>query len=431
MKNFLNFFINLIKNHFLLILITSLLIGAGVFFGRQYFVLGASPQNSYQTEKVKKGTLVSAISASGQVVSANSMPVTTPLTGIIKNVFVKNGDTVEAEQKIMEVTLDSTSQQKNSQAWSSYLTAKNNVDTAKAAQYSLQSTMIIAEQKFINDAQTKGLAATDPTYIQENADKLAAEAKYNNQSSIIDQAQAAANNAWLAYQATNPVITAPIGGKVSDLVLIPGMVINSGSTGTGGTSASSQKVAAILTDGNPVASFNLSEIDVNKVKSGQKATINLDALSGKTFTGKVLNVDHTGTINSGVTTYPVTIQFDTGPDGILPNMAGNVNIIIESKDNVLLAPSNAVQTVGDQSTVRILKDNQVQTVPVTTGSSSDTQTEIVSGLSEGEEIITAIVSKSSSNNSGSPFGGLNLGGSFGGAGMRAGGLGVNTRGNGR
>jgi multidrug efflux pump subunit AcrA (membrane-fusion protein) len=81
------------------------------------------------------------------------------------------------------------------------------------------------------------------------------------------------------------------------------------------------------------------------VKVGQKATITVDALPGKTFTGKMVGIDRTGTVESGVTSYPVTVQFDTPSDEVLPQMAANVSIITEVKDNALLIPANAVKTV--------------------------------------------------------------------------------------
>jgi len=191
-----------------------------------------------------------------------------------------------------------------------------------------------ANQKFINDAVERELPENDPTYIQENSDWLAAEAKYKNQQAVVSQAQAAVNSAWLSYQLTSPIITAPVSGTIVGLNFVPGMVIGSSSTTT------SQRVAVIRTEGTPIASFNLSELDVPVVKPGQKATIELDSLPDKTFTGKVMSVDWLGTITNGVTNYPVIIQFDTSSEKVLPNMAASANIIIEVKDNVLLVPSN-------------------------------------------------------------------------------------------
>lgn len=100
------------------------------------------------------------------------------------------------------------------------------------------------------------------------------------------------------------------------------MSINAQGSGSSTTSTiNSSKVASIQTNSFPISQLNLSETDVLKVEIGQKATMTLDALPDKTFTGKVVGIDKTGSINSGVTNYPVTIQFDTSPNDILPNMS--------------------------------------------------------------------------------------------------------------
>jgi len=129
-----------------------------------------------------------------------------------------------------------------------------------------------------------------------------------------------------------------------------------------------------------------------------------------------MGINTTGSISSGVTTYPAVIQLDdTNSNDILPNMSATADIISEIKDNVLLIPSSAVQTVGSESTVKVLKNGQVTTVSVEVGDSSDSQTEITSGLSEGDTVITSTISTSTTTSgSSSPFsGGLRVGG-FGG-----------------
>jgi len=373
----------------------------GVLLFLSWRILGKkSQQPQYQTAKVEKGTIVWTVSASGSVVSANIFEVTTQATGMVKKVYVEDGEKVKAGQKIMEIELDLAGKQKNASAWSAYLSAKNNLESAKATLWSLNSAMWQANQKFINDAVERELPENDPTYIQENSDWLAAEAKYKNQQAVVSQAEVAVNNAWLSYQLTSPIITAPVSGTISGLNFVPGMVIGSSSTGT------SQRVAVIRTEGTPIASFNLSELDVPVVKPGQKATIKLDSLPDKTFTGKVVSVDRLGTTSNSVTNYPVIVQFDTSSEEVLPNMAASVNIIIEAKDNVLLVPSSAIQKQNGQNIVTVLENGKERQKQVEVGISSDTQTEIISGLSEGEVVITGRLTGAKIQTGSSPFGGM-------------------------
>jgi RND family efflux transporter MFP subunit len=359
-------------------------------------------QPQTQTAKVEKGTIVASVSASGQVLTANITHVTTQGSGLVKKVWVTNGDSVYAGQTIAEIELDSTGKQNQAQTYASYLSAKSALASAEATYYTLQSDLFAKNQSFMNGAVARELAEDDPIYIQQKADWLASEIKFKNYQTDLAKTKASLNSAWLSYQQTQAIITAPSSGTINSLTIAEGMNLSdSGETST------NQRVASIFSSGTPLASFNLSEIDVSQVKPGQKATITIDSLTDKTFTGKVASVDKVGSVTSGVVNYPVLIKFDTSSDEILPNMAGSVSIIIATKSDVLLVPSSAVQTQEGQSTVKVLRNGQQESVSVEIGLSSDTQTEIVFGLNEGDEVVTGTVSSGRTTQGGeSPFGGF-------------------------
>lgn len=170
----------------------------------------------------------------------------------------------------------------------------------------------------------------------------------------------------------------------------------------------------------------VNEVDIPKIKIGQNATVTLDAFSGETFVGQVTSVDSVGTISSGVVTYNVYITLIDPPSSIKSGMSASVAIQTARADNVLIVPSAAIQTSNGSSYVRVLKNNQVSTVQVTTGISDDTNTEIKSGLSAGDVVITGTNATTSGNSSTSPFSGLGGRGGFGGGGaiIRTGGGGA-------
>jgi HlyD family secretion protein len=240
--------------------------------------------------------------------------------------------------------------------------------------------------------------------MSSNDNWLAAEAKFKNQQNVIDQAQISVNSAYLSYQETSPIIYAPISGTVTGFSYQVGSVITAQSNSSG-TSAS-QKIASIKTKASPTMTVNMTQIDVPKIKIGNKVTVTLDAFSGKTFTGKVISIDSVGAVSSGVTTYPTVILLDTDSADILTNMTGQANIITDVKDEALLVPVSAIKTQTDgTSSVQIMKNGVPTTVTVEAGVSSDTQTEILSGVSEGDTIVTSTVStgaKTTSSTS-SPF----------------------------
>ena len=232
---------------------------------------------------------------------------------------------------------------------------------------------------------------------------------------MIAQASAALNSANLAYNAISSTITAPTNGEIIDITIAPGVVISNSQSSSSNTT-SSQTVASIKHEGTPIVSVDLSEVDAAKVRAGQKATVTFDALPDKTFTGKVLGVNTSGSVSSGVTTYPATIALDTPNDSILPNMSATANIILSVKDDVLLVPTSAVQTQNGENFVRVMKNGQVQEVSVEIGDSSDTETEVKSGLKEGDEVVTNIITPGATSgaSANSPFRINTFGGGTGG-----------------
>ncbi|OGD54411.1 hypothetical protein A3J78_00110 [Candidatus Beckwithbacteria bacterium RBG_13_35_6] len=186
-----------------------------------------------------------------------------------------------------------------------------------------------------------------------------------------------------------------------------GMSIGSLDTGS---STSNQKVATLETGGLPIVSVNLSEIDVSRVQLDQKTTITLDSIPDKTFTGKVIGVDRIGQTSSGVTQYPSIIKLDSSAPEILPNMTATASIIIDQKDNVLLVPLSAVQSQEGESFVIVFKNNQQQFVPVVTGLASDSQTEIISGVDEGDLVVSGTAYSTTQQGDNSPFRSSGFGG---------------------
>ncbi len=375
-------------------------------------LVGRQPKTQYQTAQAEKGTLVISITASGQVAATNNASVSTQASGVVAKVYVQNDQAVKTGDKIAELELDLEGKLRATQAWASYQGAKNSLDSAQVTLYTLDSAMWAAQRNFMNDAVSRSLTADDPTYIQENDNWLAAEAKYKNQQNVVNQAQTSLASAWLSYQQASPIVYAPISGTVTGLSLQEGTVLVAQSSSLG--SATSQKIASIKTNAAAQLAVNLTEIDVTKIKIGNKATVTLDALPGKTYTGKVISIDTIGTVSSGVTSYPAVIGLDTETPGILPNMAVNTEIITNILDNVILVPNGAVQTSNGQSTVKILKNGKVSEAAVEVAGSNDTQTAITSGVSEGDVVVVSVITTTTTQEQGvsSPFGGFGGGGTF-------------------
>ncbi len=371
----------------------------------------ATPQ--YTTAIAEKGTLVVSLSASGSVSSNNSRTVTTTASGVVKKVYVKEGQKVNTGTPLLQIDLDLNGLQKYQSAYASYLSSKNSLKTAQDKFYSLQSDLVSAKNIF--DNQWSMQSPDDPTYIQKHNTLLTAQEAYDNLQNQIKQSQTSLESSRLSYQAAGSVVYAPITGTIGSISLTPGMILNPTSDAAN-SSNSENKIAIVKTGATPSINVSLTEIDVPKVKVGNKVTVTIDALPGKTFTGKVIAIDTTGTVSSGVVNYPVTIQLDSSIDGVLANMSVTANILTNFKDSVVMVPNAAISAATDGSvTVRVMKNGQVESVPVEVGISNDTVTEITSGLSEGDEVVTAVstaATKTITNSTQSIFGGMGGGTRF-------------------
>ena len=394
------------------LLIVLIIVGLG-WFGYSKIKGSSNSKPQYQTAQAEKGTLIVSLTASGQVSASNSRTVTTTASGVVNKVFVKEGQKVTTGTPILSIELDMDGKQKLQAAYSSYQSAQNNLISAQNKIYDLQSTLVGAKNIF--DNQWANQSPDDPTYIQKHDALLSAQAAYDNLQNTINQAKSSLESARLSYQLSGATVYAPISGTVSAISLTPGMILNPTSSAANSSNAEN-KIAIVKTGATPTISVSLTEIDVTKVHVGDKATITLDAFSDKTFTGKVIAVDTSGTVSSGVVSYPTTIQLDSDVSDVLPNMSATANIITKVLDNVIMVPAAAVQTANGQTTVRQLKDGQLVSVDVEAGDTNNTNTVIVSGVNEGDTVVTSVSSSTTttqSSSSGSVFGNTRGGGFIG------------------
>lgn len=180
-------------------------------------------------------------------------------------------------------------------------------------------------------------------------------------------------------------ITAPISGKVITKNLSAGDKYE--------MSNSSVKELALIYDMSSLCfTLNVDELDVKNISVGQAVTITADACEGTVYNGIVENVSISGTTSNGVTTYPVKVRINDFDDYLLPGMNIEAEITVSSAENVLTVPVNAVNR-GDIVYVKGNKTDDKDNAPdgyhsvkVTTGISDDDYIEITDGLSEGDSI---------------------------------------------
>lgn len=341
----------------------------------------ATSTGSTSTASVTKGDITSTVSASGNIETANYLAVTTSVNGIVKKVYVQEGDTVTKGQKIMEITLNSDGEESLASAYSSYLSAKSSLERAKNDLLTKESSLLNATNNFEDVKETNSYQTSeerDSYKLAENS-YLVAKSEYDLQQDAITQAQVSLNKAWLSYQAQSSTIVAPESGTIANILIVEGMDIsNSLSERTSAT------VASIRKEGTPIASLNITEVDINKIKVGQKVVMTLNSIDNKEFTGTVVGIDKIGSSSSGVSNYPIIVKFDEDSDLVLPNMGVDADIIIESKSDALVVPTSAISSSKNKKTLTVINNGTPETVNIETGISNDKYTEVLSGVNEGD-----------------------------------------------
>lgn len=211
--------------------------------------------------------------------------------------------------------------------------------------------------------------------------------KSDNLDDEIENSRVSLRNAELSYESQldildNYTITSPIDGTVIETYVKTGDNINSpGST-----------LCVIYDLSYMEIVLNIDELDIGKVKTGQKVEIKAEAAGDKVYEGEITKVSIQGTTAGGITVYPATIRIDE-TDGLLPGMNADIEIVVESAEDVLTVPVSAVQRNGT-----VLVKGEGESAPGTeapegyyykeikTGMTTDDYVEVLDGLNEGDTV---------------------------------------------
>jgi RND family efflux transporter MFP subunit len=168
-----------------------------------------------------------------------------------------------------------------------------------------------------------------------------------------------------------------------------------------GDQASSGTSAATIITASQIAELALNEVDAAKVKIRQKARLTFDAIDDLSIDGSVASVDTLGTVSQGVVSYNVKIDFTTRDARVKPGMTVNADIEIGSASGLVI-PASAIKSQNGQRYVlafdppfqatpgrstEVVTERVPKQIPIETGLSDDTVTQILSGLTEGMQIV--------------------------------------------
>jgi HlyD family secretion protein len=373
-----------------------------------WFLLGKKDQvqnvaAAVQTTTVQKGKLEVAVSGSGTVTAIIDQDVTAANTIlIVDSVSVASGDTVDKGDTLVTF--------KNGDVVTAPYDGEITSVNVKSGSGASQGTILLRMED--EDGITLPVTRGDSSVSSDSSSGGSAggSGSLTADTVSVKEGDVVAAGATLVTFTDGSILQAPVAGTITSLSIASGDSVQSSAT-----------VAHITDYSTLQTTISVDELDVPKVQAGQTAKITASAFPDETFEGKVTKVATEGTASNGVSTFDVTVQI-TDPKNLKIGMSTEASILIESKEDALYVPVEAVYTSGDEKYVLVptTSDDSAQStkkVTVEIGISNDTNVEITSGLAEGDSVQIPRV-KSSGNSSQGPM--MMPGGEFGGFGGRNG-----------
>jgi HlyD family secretion protein len=206
-----------------------------------------------------------------------------------------------------------------------------------------------------------------------------------NKQNQIDQAVKSIKD--LEDQLEKLKVYAPFDGVFStDFVDQKKNVLASYPVGT--TILSSVQLGAVANLDTLQLPVKVDELDLPKIKVGQKADVKVDAISGKVFTGEVTQVSTVGTVTNGVSFYTAVVTLKNASE-LKYTMTATADILIEDKKDVVVVPVENVKTRNGKKVVALKKaDGTIESEhEVKVGANSSTMIEITDGLAVGDTLV--------------------------------------------
>ncbi len=349
--------------------------------------------------RVTRGPINSTVEAMGRVRPDRQAQLSLRGSGRVAEVKVQVGDRVEAGQMLL--TLDAAQAERDvRQAELELAARRQRLDQARAggspadievAQAAVREASVARE---VAQAQYDDRAKQPGVKTSEEAAKLeAAKAAYQRARAALEKAlggappeeiatlQTGIDQAELALTAARARLdetrlTAPFAGVVLDVTPRPGENVGAGAPLALLADVTRQHIEA-----------DVEEVDAPLVQAGQLAEVRLDAFPGQTLAATVTRLAPAATTRQGATSYTAWLDLAPTDLALKPGMAAIVRIATQTKPDALLVPARAVQNVGRQKIVRVVRDGRPLEVEVTTGLSDRQQVEILDGLREGDLVL--------------------------------------------
>ena len=377
----------------------------------------SSARTSTQAVTAEKAVVQSTVTGTGNIEPGSDLNVNFQTAGTLSAVYVHVGQHVNKGQLL--ATLNSTSAQLTlDQAGQSLTAAEDQLSSAESGSSTSTGSSTGGSSATSSAGATNGGSTTASSTTTSAASIASAQAAVDSAQANVDTAQAALNNTKLY---------APNSGTIVSLASVsPGNTVSAGTTGNASASGTSSSSGTSASSGSPTSGSSgatagslgsttssssssssgsssspfaeiintrtmtmtvaFSESDVNKLKVGKAATVTPDALSGVELGAHVTSISPVGTTSSNVVSYQSTLTLDQNDSSVKPGMSASAAVIVGQAQGVNV-PNAAVTGTGSLATVTVLRNGKQAQQQVVVGLRGDSRTQIISGLSAGEQVV--------------------------------------------
>lgn len=331
------------KRKVLLIVVASIILVVGISFVYK-FVLSADKSDNLPaslptgTITVQRGNITKTVSATGSIIVQADIDIEAKKSGaIIEELLVEEGELVKEGQILVKLEDDEEKL--------SVLQAEN----------ALEDALLELESAKVSHASPKEIKRREREVAEKRLSLELAKKKLED-----------------------TVIKAPFSGIVSEVYVEKGEVI----AGVG--ASSSNKILRLIDTSRLFAEVNVDEVDIAKVRLGQKANVKVDAYPDEVFSGKVFSVAREAATSEGLVVVKVKIELDEADPKLKPGFTATADIIVGEAKNVLILPVEEVKEREGRYFVTILQNGKPTPQEVQIGVSDGTYVEIKRGLKEGD-----------------------------------------------
>lgn len=346
-------------------------------------------QVSFVTEEVAPANIQNSITATGSVEPVDTVAVGTQVSGIIDKIYVDFNSTVKKGQVLAVLDTKNLTSTLNS--------AKANLQSAQANMQSANAALGYQRANYnrYKALYQKGLISANDFESARLSYRQAEEQVAMMKESVVaaqESVRTAQTN--LGYA----TIVSPIDGTIINKYVAEGQTV--------AASFSTPELFGVARDLKKMQVLaDVDEADIGDVRPGESVTFTVDAYPDDTFQGTVEQVRLGGSTSNNVVTYKVVISTSNADLKLKPGMTANVTIYTQQKSGVLSVPTKALRFTPAKETVGKMKikdisnaKNKVWTIEgnnivahqVNIGMSDGTHTQIVSGVKQGQKVITGV-----------------------------------------